>query len=112
MSLSFRYLQGAGKPWCSHLLRVCSNDIAMLSKMSGFLPVRCSSDIAVHCSQSANAEDPLVWEEGQGSDDRLAPTPPALVRLQELAQPRQVDEDGQDEAVERQESKHGNPERE
>ena len=56
--------------------------------------------------------NPLVWEEGQGSDDRFAPTPPVLVRLQELTQPRQVDKDGQDEAVERQEGEHSKPERE
>lgn len=34
------------------------------------------------------------------------------MRLHELTQPRQVDKDGQDEAVERQEGEHSKPERE
>ncbi len=43
---------------------------------------------------------------------RLAPTPPVLVRLQELTRPRQVDKDGQHEAVERQGGERSKPERE
>lgn len=79
----------------------------MLSKMSGFLPVRCSSDMAIHCAQGTNAKDPLVWEESQYSDDGLTPTPSSIVCLEEFMQSCHVDEDGQDEAIERQEGEHG-----
>src|SRR6266568_4514103 len=79
---------------------LASNMCAMLSNMICLLPIGNPLDVAIHCSYGTNSQDPLIWEEGQYQNHCFTPAPLSPMCFQELMQSSQIDEDGQNEAIE------------
>src|SRR5690242_17150092 len=83
----------------------------MLSDMGGFLPVGRAFDGAVDGTQRADAQQPLIREKRHDENKHLAPAPLLPMRLEKFVQARHIQEDIEDETVERGEGEHSEPER-